>query len=73
MKSGVQSFGQIKIGRTPHGVRGLKCTCKRRLKLHWASHPSRGAWIEIVRVRPYGHAALKSHPSRGAWIEITVP
>ena len=33
------------------------------------SHPSRGAWIEIMvcvhRTRP-----ISSHPSRGAWIEM---
>ena len=33
------------------------------------SHPSRGAWIEIVgRLR--GDDGDASHPSRGAWIEI---
>ena len=33
------------------------------------SHPSRGAWIEIVSTRSAGRSRL-SHPSRGAWIEI---
>ena len=35
----------------------------------YVSHPSRGAWIEIlidIRMCCY----LQSHPSRGAWIEI---
>ena len=35
------------------------------------SHPTRGAWIEIIdtmkMVEPF-----KSHPTRGAWIEILV-
>ena len=33
------------------------------------SHPSRGAWIEILAVGAEIIRA-KSHPSRGAWIEI---
>ena len=33
------------------------------------SHPTRGAWIEIVNGQHLGHA-LASHPTRGAWIEI---
>ena len=55
--------------RTPHGVRGLKSDSIPEGIAHDASHPSRGAWIEILdslvcRTRP------ASHPSRGAWIEI---
>ena len=35
------------VCRTPHGVRGLKSvTIIHRVAVH-ASHPSRGAWIEI--------------------------
>ena len=34
-----------------------------------ASHPSRGAWIEIAPVVGVG-VVVWSHPSRGAWIEI---
>ena len=34
-----------------------------------ASHPSRGAWIEISPPPPLGRRS-RSHPSRGAWIEI---
>ena len=37
--------------------------------LGYTSHPSRGAWIEIVDcVKRRGRKA--SHPSRGAWIEM---
>ena len=36
------------------------------------SHPSRGAWIEIV-VNNGGALAMASHPSRGAWIEMAMP
>ena len=35
------------IGRTPHGVRGLKYADGDGVCASWASHPSRGAWIEI--------------------------
>ena len=34
------------------------------------SHPSRGAWIEIIGSYDYRETRLSSHPSRGAWIEI---
>ena len=36
-----------------------------------ASHPSRGAWIEIGEWHLLPSSRL-SHPSRGAWIEISV-
>ena len=35
-------------GRTPHGVRGLKFICVEPSIDEIASHPSRGAWIEIA-------------------------
>ena len=35
------------ICRTPRGVRGLKSLCSCFLLLFPASHPSRGAWIEM--------------------------
>ena len=34
------------------------------------SHPTRGAWIEMVRKRG-NKWHLVSHPTRGAWIEIS--
>ena len=34
------------------------------------SHPSRGAWIEIIVIQMGRVIGLRSHPSRGAWIEI---
>ena len=34
--------------RTPHGVRGLKSWLPSLLNGRRASHPTRGAWIEIV-------------------------
>ena len=34
-------------GRTPRGVRGLKLASGLVNAFHAASHPSRGAWIEI--------------------------
>ena len=35
------------------------------------SHPSRGAWIEII-IPMQNSGAFGSHPSRGAWIEIDI-
>ena len=40
-------------GRTPHGVRGLKCLVGSHVLNGDRSHPSRGAWIEIVE-SPHG-------------------
>ena len=36
-------------GRTPHGVRGLKFTQSRPQGSRRWSHPSRGAWIEMLK------------------------
>ena len=36
-----------------------------------ASHPTRGAWIEIMYSAISVHTSL-SHPTRGAWIEISI-
>ena len=42
-------FGKV-CCRTPRGVRGLKLHLShQRLEARDASHPSRGAWIEIIR------------------------
>ena len=49
----------------------MKCLKNNQIHLAKASHPARGAWIEIYRVIFYT-AASKSHPARGAWIEIFV-
>ena len=35
-----------------------------------ASHPARGAWIEIY-FNPNPEGKQVSHPARGAWIEIS--
>ena len=55
--------------RTPHGVRGLKYRNPWSGGTHLWSHPSRGAWIEILLVCPE-KTKSGSHPSRGAWIEM---
>ena len=34
------------------------------------SHPTMGAWIEMVTVATIGFEMLTSHPTMGAWIEI---
>ena len=41
--------------RTPHGVRGLKYAGMWVSDTDPRSHPSRGAWIEIFRLRLQGH------------------
>ena len=57
--------------RTPHGVRGLKSQAGKRKQKLLQSHPSRGAWIEmVIQLEP--ELIIVSHPSRGAWIEIPV-
>ena len=38
------------FGRTPHGVRGLKSAYASPQQMVLLSHPSRGAWIEIVKL-----------------------
>ena len=38
-------------GRTPHGVRGLKFQLFADQQLIYRSHPSRGAWIEMLCVQ----------------------
>ena len=65
--------GKEQVCRTLPGVRGLKCLmfCIGVVGVT-VSHPTRGAWIEIVRVFGRHHAANASHPTRGAWIEILV-
>ena len=55
--------------RTPHGVRGLKYGGMKHAAMPLASHPSRGAWIEMT-VKGQFNGIYGSHPSRGAWIEI---
>ena len=40
--------------RTPRGVRGLKSLHIRTFdRMPYKSHPSRGAWIEILFIHPY--------------------
>ena len=36
------------------------------------SHPSRGAWIEMIPPLELPQDKQASHPSRGAWIEIAL-
>ena len=44
-------------GRTPRGVRGLKCGAGGPEVRRSKSHPSRGAWIEIIN-----HVPAAWHP-----------
>ena len=57
-------------GRTPHGVRGLKSLMSLQGLSASPSHPSRGAWIEMIQ-QISETMGITSHPSRGAWIEMT--
>ena len=57
-------------GRTPHGVRGLKCVGRQPggQDIGRTPHGVRGLKFQyaVEAVRLYG-----SHPARGAWIEIS--
>ena len=59
----------MRLGRSPHGERGLKSFYRDEEKRLASSLPSRGAWIEIIS-QPVSVKSLRSLPSRGAWIEI---
>ena len=49
--------------RTPHGVRGLKYLAEGLIFLAFSvSHPSRGAWIEIVGKQEEPHAVRRRTP-----------
>ena len=63
--------GRHPPGRTPRGVRGLKSGRGVASRTGRGSHPSRGAWIEILTTPEMIVSHAKSHPSRGAWIEIS--
>ena len=56
--------------RTPQGVRGLKSEARHPAQRIVASHPARGAWIEID-LPVLAVCGKRSHPARGAWIEIS--
>ena len=60
------------VCRTPHGVRGLKCSaCKQGIGAA-LSHSARSAWIEIGWSFSTLYLYVKSHSARSAWIEIIV-
>ena len=40
------------------------------MRLLSRSHPTRGAWIEILESKNISIEEMTSHPTRGAWIEI---
>ena len=63
------SCDNVSSGRTPSGVRGLKCRYFLTVSANSLSHPVRGAWIEIRRSFTLWYLYM-SHPVRGAWIEI---
>ena len=55
--------------RSPHGERGLKCSCGSIAVCGWRSLSSRRAWIEIQTGQKCANVYL-SLSSRRAWIEI---
>ena len=55
---------------TPHGVGGLKYPAGEQCYSVLQSHPSRGGWIEMKKVKCQHNRQWQSHPSRGGWIEI---
>ena len=59
-----------RYSRTPHGVRGLKYEVSDIAWKNIASHPTRGAWIEILEALTQRSEVYRSHPTRGAWIEM---
>ncbi len=56
-------FGKV-CCRTPRGVRGLKYVFVLCSIASQASHPSRGAWIEMER-RPSEYTPIRSRTPRG--------
>ena len=50
------------LRRTPHGVRGLKFRPPGQHQDTDRSHPSRGAWIEIQRLRELGELGARRTP-----------
>ena len=65
------------FSRSPHGERGLKCSCLEPSDCEPSSLPARGAWIEIAIVHvalqvvyrrsPHGERGLKSLFSLSAY------
>ena len=77
-------FQQKTSSRTPHGVRGLKYRLRRLHVVRTQSHPSRGAWIEILNFEgleratagrtPHGVRGLKfSYASPAHGIQQVAP
>ena len=66
-----ESIPMTPPGRTPHGVRGLKWWSGCAGNQSAASHPARGAWIEMLSLLKQIMGQM-SHPARGAWIEIHI-
>ena len=56
--------------RAPQGARGLKYCLALWSCCWYRSRPARGAWVEILIVRPSTPPASTSRPARGAWVEI---
>ena len=56
-------FGKV-CCRTPRGVRGLKSISPPLPRRSLPSHPSRGAWIEIIR-KPIGYVLVGRRTPRG--------
>ena len=56
----------------PHdGCVDWNCELIRQFTIREWSHPTMGAWIEIITIKTSAISSL-SHPTMGAWIEIIV-
>ena len=62
LKSNANYNKRERTGRTPHGVRGLKYAIAIFIPVRYASHPSRGAWIEIQRLHQTRHRSTRRTP-----------
>ena len=65
MKFGGELAGSGGLGRTPHGVRGLKYVAVVGELGRVESHPSRGAWIEMANLATIAPSVLRVAPLTG--------
>ena len=70
LKLSIPSPSPATYGRTPRWVRGLKSIKVNKKTERDMSHPTMGAWIEILIISSVMSDGLTSHPTMGAWIEI---
>lgn len=62
-------FTKVKVGRIPHGVRGLKQGIANFKEIKRCRTPHRGAWIETPKISHVKCTASGRTSHRGSWIE----